>query len=148
MKIFKKRLFGLILLMILIYSFSFVFAQMDESMESMGDDSDVMDLTMGNPFYDKLNQIAYPITAIFAIFTFWVCITLIKATGMKDKFGLVAVGLFMFFIQAVMGMLHYVSNPNGKIIAMSTLMFSMSLLTSLGLILIGIAFYRWKKMLG
>ncbi len=147
MSLNNKKLFGFTFLVLLVF-FNTVSAQEEPmGMKMDGENADSM-MEMGNPTYDRLNQISYPATVILALFSFWVCITLIKATGMKDKFGLIAAGLLMFLIQSIFGVLFYITSPDGKIISMTMLMFVMSFLTSVGLLLFGIAFYRWKKMVG
>ena len=116
--------------------------------DGSSDDSamDKMNMDVTNTWQDQVNRISYPITAIVALFAAWVCFLLMRATGMADKFGLIAIGLALFFIQAVFGVLFYLSN--GTIVTMPTLMFVMSLFNSLALLLIGSAFYRWKRMIG
>ncbi len=113
----------------------------------MNDGPSMGQMKMGvtNTWQDQVNKISYPITAIFALFAVWVCFLLIKATGMLDKFGLISIGLALFLVQAVFGVLFYLSN--GAIVTMPTLMFVMSLLNSLALLLIGGALYRWKRMI-
>ncbi len=105
-----------------------------------------MEMGGTNSWQDQINKISYPITAIFALIAVWVCFLLMRATGMVDKFGLISLGLALFLVQAVFGVLFYLSN--GSIVSMPTLMFVMSLLNSLALLLIGTAFYRWKRMIG
>ncbi len=128
----------------------------DSEMEMDDDPGDQMDMGDGssgqmkmdatNTWQDQVNKVSYPVTAIFALLTVWVCFLLMRATGMVDKFGLISVGLALFLVQAVFGVLFYLSN--GTIVTMPTLMFIMSLFNSLALLLIGSAFYRWKRMIG
>ena len=114
----------------------------------MNDGQSMGQMKMGvtNTWQDQVNKISYPITAIFALLAVWVCFLLMRATGMVDKFGLISIALALFLVQAVFGVLFYLSN--GTIVTMPTLMFVMSLLNSLALLLIGSAFYRWKRMIG
>ncbi len=105
-----------------------------------------MKMGVTSTWQDQVNKISYPITAIFALLAVWVCFLLMRATGMVDKFGLISIGLALFLVQAVFGVLFYLSN--GTIVTMPTLMFVMSLFNSLALLLIGSAFYRWKRMIG
>ncbi len=114
----------------------------------MGDSASMGQMEMGatSTWQDQVNKVSYPITAIFALIAVWVCFLLMKATGMVDKFGLISTGLALFLVQAVFGVLFYLSN--GAIVSMPTLMFIMSLFNSLALLLIGTAFYRWKRMIG
>ncbi len=114
----------------------------------MNDGSSMGQMKMGvtNTWQDQVNKVSYPITAIFALLAVWICFLLMRATGMVDKFGLISVGLALFLVQAVFGVLFYLSN--GTIVTMPTLMFVMSLFNSLALLLIGSAFYRWKRMIG
>ncbi len=121
----------------------------DGSGDTMGmnDGPSMGQMKMGvtNTWQDQVNKISYPLTAVFALLAVWVCFLLMKATGMVDKFGLISVGLALFLVQAVFGVLFYMSN--GTIITMPTLMFVMSLFNSVALLLIGSAFYRWKRMI-
>ena len=105
-----------------------------------------MQMGGANTWQDQINTVSYPFTAVAALFAVWVCILLMRATGMVDKFSLIAVGLALFFIQSVLGVLFYITD--GAAITMPTLMFVMSLFNSIALLLIGGAFYRWKRMIG
>ncbi len=141
MTLMKKSLIGIPILFVFLFSLSFVSAQMDS-----GNEQALESKTM-NTWQDDINQVSYPLTAIVSIFTLAVCILLIKATGMQDKFGLIAVGLVFFFIQSVLGVVYYVQVPRGILITMPTMMFILSSFSSIGLLLIGVAFYKWKKMI-
>ncbi len=114
---------------------------------NMSKDPGMGDMDMGstNSWQDQVNKISYPLTALVALFTVWICVMLTRATGLTDKFGLVAAGLMLFLIQSVIGVAYYVTA--GSIITMPTLMFIMSLFNTMALLLIAAAFYRWKRML-
>lgn len=114
---------------------------------NMSKDPGMGDMDMGstNSWQDQVNKISYPLTALVALFTVWICVMLTRATGLTDKFGLVAAGLMLFLIQSVVGVAYYVTA--GSIITMPTLMFIMSLFNTMALLLIAAAFYRWKRML-
>ncbi len=139
----KKSLISVSILFVFLFSLSFVSAQMEMN---SGNEQATESTTM-NTWQDNINQVSYPLTAIVSIFTLVVCILLIKATGMQDKFGMIAVGLVFFFIQSVLGVVYYVQEPRGILITMPTMMFILSSFSSIGLLLIGVAFYRWKKMI-
>ena len=105
-----------------------------------------MQMGGANTWQDQVNRISYPFTAVAALFAVWVCILLMRATGMVDKFSLISFGLALFFIQSVVGVLFYLTK--GAAVSMPMLMFIMSLFNSIALLLIGGAFYRWKRMIG
>lgn len=106
---------------------------------------DGMEMGSTNSWQDQVNKISYPLTALVALFTVWICVMLIRATGLIDKFGLVAAGLVLFLIQSVVGVAYYITD--GSIVTMPTLMFVTSLFNMIALLLIGAAFYRWNRML-
>ncbi len=114
---------------------------------NMGEDPGMggMDMSTADSWQDQVSKFTYPLTAVVALFTVWICVVLMRATGLIDKFGLVSAGLLLFLIQSVFGVLYYLTD--GTIITMATLMFIMSLFNSIALLLIGTAFYRWKRML-
>lgn len=105
-----------------------------------------MMMDMGrDSWQDNVNRVTYPITAILALVTALICWTLIRATGMTDKFGLITAGLAVFVGQSVLGVLFYVTD--GAAISMGTLMLMMSLLNSVALGFIALAFFKWRRML-
>ncbi|MEE8372678.1 MAG: hypothetical protein V3R87_02955 [Dehalococcoidia bacterium] len=113
-------------------------------MDTSGMDMAAMDMSTSK-WQDQINKVSYPVTAVLALLTVLICIMLMRATGLTDKFGLVSAGLALFLVQSIVGVLYYVSN--GSIVNMPTLMFVMSLFTSVALLLIGTAFYRWNRMI-
>ncbi len=114
---------------------------------NMSEDTSMSGMDMGSrsSWQDLVNKVSYPLTAVVALFTVWVCVMLTKATGLIDKFGLVSAGLLLFLVQSIFGVVYYVSD--GSMVTMPTLMFIMSVFNSIALLLIGAAFYRWKRML-
>ena len=100
---------------------------------------------MGDSWQDQINKISYPITAVLALFATMVCFVLIRTTGLFDKFGLMVIALTLFVVEAVLGVLHYTSS--GAIVTMPTLMLIMSSFTSMAMLCIAYAFYRWNRML-
>ncbi len=110
-------------------------------------DADMGDMQMGATvsWQDQVNKVSYPTTAVLALLAVWVCVLLMRATGMVDKFGLISIGLGLFVVQAIFGVIYYVSD--GDLVTMPTVMFVMSLATSLALLLMGVAFYRWQRMI-
>lgn len=114
---------------------------------SSGSAAGTGDMQMGtsDSWQDKINRVSYPTTAVVALLAVWVCVLLMRATGMVDKFGLISIGLGLFVVQAIFGVVFYLSD--GDLVTMPTLMFVMSLATSLALLLIGGAFYRWQRMI-
>ena len=141
MSMMKKGIIGLILIVII--SLNLASGQM-----GMGTESDqTLDTMTATQLQDSINRVSFPVTVIVAIFSLVVCLSLIKATGMKDKFGMIAIGLVFFIIQSMLGVLFYATTPKGLYISMPNLMFTFSVLSSLGLLSIGIGFYNWKKMI-
>lgn len=137
----KKCAIGIILIFLM--SLNLASAQMDMDTGS----KTTMDTMTATPLQDSINRVSYPATALVALFSLVICFSLIKATGMKDKFGMIAVGLIFFFIQSILGVLYYASTPKGMYLDMPNLMFGFSVLSSLGLLSIGIGFYKWKRMI-
>lgn len=119
---------------------------MDTGGMDIGEGSTMAGMDMSiSKWQDQVNKVSYPVTAVLALLTLVICIMLMKATGLTDKFGLVSAGLALFLAQSTAGVLYYLSD--GSIVNMPTLMFITSLFTSVALLLIGTAFYRWKRML-
>lgn len=141
MSIMKKCAIGIILIFLI--SLNLASAQMD--MET-GSETTMNSMT-ATPLQDSINRVSYPVTAIVALLSLVVCFSLIKATGMKDKFGMIALGLIFFLIQSILGVLYYATTPKGLYLDMPNLMFTFSVLSSLGLLSIGIGFYKWQQMI-
>ena len=124
-----------------------------EAMQGMKNDEGHtgMDMSSGmvhsvtDTWQDKVNKVSYPVTLALALFAVWVCAGLIRATGMVDKFGPIAAGLGLFVLQAIAGVLFYVTD--GEAVDMPTLMLIMSSFTSVALVLMGFAFFKWKRMM-
>ena len=114
---------------------------------NMGGDSAMRGMQMGvtDTWQDKVNKVSYPVTAALALFAAWICFMLIRATGLIDKFALITAGLALILIQSILGVLFYTTN--GTVITMPMLMFVMSFFNSLAMLFIGIAFFRWNRMI-
>lgn len=145
----KKSLVLLIFITIFISSFGVVFAQLhaDEHGDDEGHEiEEETVLGLGHEGQHRINQIAYTITAIISIVVVIISIMLIKATGQTDKFTLISIGFAFFALQSILSFLFWITE--GNIFSSEFQMMQIGLFNLITVLFIGIAFYKWKKMLG